>query len=40
MLKGCNVVGWVFPFVAIGAAYLIFRAAQELRKLKGHHPQG
>jgi len=36
----CNIVGYVFLFVAAGAVYLIARAWMELRRMKGHHPEG
>jgi len=36
----CNIVGYVFLFVAAGAVYLIVRAWMELRKMHGHHPEG
>ena len=39
-IPACNIVGYVFLFVAAGAVYLIVRAWIELRKMHGHHPEG
>ena len=40
LFAACNIVGYVFLFVAAGAVYLIARAWMELRRMKGHHPDG
>ena len=40
LFTACNIVGYVFLFVAAGAVYLIARAWMELRRMKGHHPDG
>ena len=37
---GCNIVAYVFLAVIVGACYLFVLSWLELRKMKGHHPQG
>lgn len=36
----CNIIGYVFLFVVVGAIVLFVKCWQELRRMKGHHPQG